>query len=83
MLKDKPLSLNVWTEDQERMSDEDFFSKTHILKRIFASVNSRFLFVLILDSHDSRDFSLELNISSSAGGLIENTSLPYYLCFKQ
>ena len=64
------------------MSDEDFFSKTHILIRIFASVNSRFLSVLILDSHDARGFSLELNISSDASG-IENTSLPYYLCFKQ
>ena len=48
MLKDKPLSLPVWTEDYERMSDEDFFSKTHILIRIFASVNSRLLSVLIL-----------------------------------
>ena len=82
MLKDKPLSLTVWTEDYERMSDEDFFSKTHILIRIFASVNSRFLSVLILDGHDSRDFSLELNISTSAGG-IKNASSPCYLCFKQ
>lgn len=49
------------------MSDEDFVSKTHILIRIFASVNSRFLSVS-LDSHDSRDFSLELNISSGSSG---------------
>lgn len=64
------------------MSDEDFFSRTHILIRIFASVNSRFLSVSILDGHDSRDFSLELNILPSACG-IKNTSLPCYLCFKE